>query len=578
MRTGRRGAIVAAVVAAAVCSQAGQLFARDLWLGERNVETVYGRIVDQSGKPIVARVELWYPELGLVTTEMGQALPRGEQYQRDLFHSAYSNEDGWYSMEAIEGDWLVRVTKGPEYEIKETRISVAKGENDGRRIDWTLAHLYDMGALGWYSGDMHHHSSQSDGRQNPRGILEAVIGNDLDFAALTDHNQVAGDEEWASYATYGGQAFLPIPGLEVSTTASSAQAKAGKGWGHMNAIGVSSLAGATDPSNTNIYSRYLMDNAKYVQRCIDETHEKGGLYLLTHSMWAMDWPDGTISTWGEIKNYDAIDVFIGWDLGPHMPTIMAADYADSIFGTAQYNLNTMATQVWFELLNAGNKVAAWASSDSHDVYSVQHTGSDAPVYWRNTSGNARVYVQAADLSWPIVKKALKAGNGFVTSGYYGPLLLVDSGGKAPGETLRPAADGTVTLHYRLLSNRPLKGYADGIRIIKNGKIDSTLPTKDGVMEMEGSVKVKVDAAKDSWIVVEAFGDWPSMAMTNAFYVDPAPFGTWEKTEWKFPAGSRTWNNPFDPTKNVPAVTVPDGPAASPIPLAKVKLGEYRKAY
>jgi hypothetical protein len=261
-----------------------------------------------------------------------------------------------------------------------------------------------------------------------------------------------------------------------------------------------------------------------------------------------------------------------------MPTIMAADYADGIFGTAQYNLNTMATQVWFEFLNAGNKVAAWASSDSHDVYSLQHTGSDAPVYWRNTSGNARVYVQADDLSWPSVKKALKAGNAFVTSGYYGPLLLVDCGGKGPGETLRPASDGTVTLHYRLLSNRPLKGYQDGIRVIKNGKIDSTLPTKDGVLEMEGSVKVKVDASKDSWIVLEAFGDWPSMAMTNAFYIDPPPYGTWERTEWIFPKGARTWNNPFDPVKNVPVVTVPDGPEVPAIPLAKVKLGEYRKNY
>jgi hypothetical protein len=136
--------------------------------------------------------------------------------------------------------------------------------------------------------------------------------------------------------------------------------------------------GATDQANKDIFARYLMDDSSFVQRCIDGTH-----------------------------------VFIGWDLGPHMPTIMAADYADSIFGTAQYNLHTMATQVWFELLNAGNKMAAWASSDSHDVFSLQHTSCDAPVYWRNTSG------------------------------YYGPLLLVDCGGKGPGETIRPAADGTV---------------------------------------------------------------------------------------------------------------------------------------
>jgi hypothetical protein len=61
----------------------------------------------------------------------------------------------------------------------------------------------------------------------------------------------------------------------------------------------------------------------------------------------MDWPDGTISTWSELQDYDAVSVFVGWDVGPHMPTILASEYGPSIFGTAQWNMNTMATQAWF---------------------------------------------------------------------------------------------------------------------------------------------------------------------------------------------------------------------------------------
>lgn len=567
-----KGKVVVAVSVAMVLL-ATMVSARDLWVGTRNVETIHGKITDKTGAPIHARVELWYAEMSIIEEEHGVELPPSEQYQRNLYHVSFSDADGWYHVNAPDGNWLLRVSKGPEWEIKETYVTVEGGELDGQRVDFSLKHLYKMEKKGWFSGDLHHHSIHSDGRQTPKQVHDAMIANDLDFAALTDHNQIAGNTIWEEY---NSEEFLAVPGLELTTSALPEVKAQGKGWGHMNAIGVDSLVGATYPDDPVLWKRYLYSSVEDQQTAIKETHEQGGLFMLSHSCWSMDWPDGTISTWGELQDYDAISVFVGWDVGPHMPTIMASEYGPGIFGTAQWNLNTMATQAWFEMLNQGNKVAGWASSDAHDVFSLQHTGNGAPVYWRNTSGNARTYVKSDELSWPQIRKSLKKGQAFVTAGYWGPLLLVKSKeGKGPGEVIRVNKNGKVPLNIKILSNRPLAGHSEGIRIIQGGKVIKTLPTFEGEMVMHIKTKVRIDNSKDTWLVVQVFGQWPSMAMTNAIYLDVAPYGKWGAKEWQFPEGAEKWFNPFP---NSPEITVEDGPSLPPYPLESINHGVYRKTY
>lgn len=118
------------------------------------------------------------------------------------------------------GKWLVRVTKGPEYEVKEAIITVnetadKRSESDGERMDWELSHLDDMESQGWYSGDLHAHSAHSDGKNSVSQVAYSMLASDVDFAALTDHNTVAGLEEWAELKS---DEFLPLPGLEINGT------------------------------------------------------------------------------------------------------------------------------------------------------------------------------------------------------------------------------------------------------------------------------------------------------------------------------------------------------------------------
>ena len=112
------------------------------------------------------------------------------------------------------------------------------------------------------------------------------------------------------------------------------------------------------------------------------------------------------------------------------------------------------------------------------------------------------------------------------------------------------------LDIEVLSNRPLVKYDNGIRIIMNGKVVKEIPTEAGPLTKKVKVTIPVDAPKDSWIIVDAWGEWPSYAVTNPFFIDVDRDGHWGAKEWTFPAGAEEWQNPWP---KAPAITVADGP-------------------
>ncbi len=520
-------------------------YARDFYNGEKNVQTVYGKIVDQNNNPLIARAELWYADLAPITEELGENISDKEQWTRNLHHATFSTESGWYRLEAPVGKWLVRVSKGPEYEVKEAVVTVnettdGRSESDGERMDWNLSHLYDMESQGWYSGDLHVHSSHSDGKNSVSQVAYSMQASDVDFAALTDHNTVAGLEEWAEFKS---DEFLPLPGLEITTRAlpNVVKNQISKGFGHQNVIGVSELIGAKDAKNDSIWLRYTFSSWIDVQAAIDEARTKGGLYMLNHPFWLGGWPNGTISTWGDIHDYDAIEVWNGWP-APFMPDTYANESEMA---------NTMAMQVWFEMLNAGNRVAGWGTSDTHDVYGL--AGNNQPARFRTVSGNARTYVHSEDLSMGSVMDSLKSGKAFVTSGW-GPILLVDSNSREPGDMIEVAENGSLPLHIQVLSNRPLGNFSDGIRIIQGGQVVKALQTVEGAMTMDINTTINLSTKNDTWVIVQAFNQEPSMAITNPIYLDLQPYGQWVSSQWAFPDGAKNWTATKDA---LPAQTVPD---------------------
>ena len=273
-------------------------------------------------------------------------------------------------------------------------------ELDGQRKDVALKRLYDLQAKGWFPGDAHHHSWHSDGRNTPHAVYISALASGLSWAALTDHNTVEGNPVWVECTN---DKFLAVPGFEV-TTGNKEEANAKhKGWGHQNVLGTNKLPGAKDAENPIIWDRYIYNTWEDVQNSIDETHADGALFMINHSMQPGNWFGGACSTWGQIKNYDAIEVWNAYDGNvPFTPWIQRLENPDKNV----WNQHTVTFQVWFEFLNAGNRLAGWASSDCHDATGLMQ-GGVAPTRHRGITGFATTYVKADGLSWPNIREGLK---------------------------------------------------------------------------------------------------------------------------------------------------------------------------
>ncbi len=272
-----------------------------------------------------ARAELWYVPSSK-DTPLDQIMRKTPGTQI-LYHCGFTTERGWYDLEATAGRWLVRICKGPEWEMSEFEVTVAAADAEGQRHDVALHQLYDLKSEGWYSGDLHHHSLYSDGWQRASEIYEAALAMDCDFVALSDHNTLSQTGEWLDFAS---DRFLPIPAFEVTTWQSPEQKLFQEGYGHQNAIGVGSLvhprpamqvapkAEAHEPAKPakSIWKQYHYESWEDVQQAIEETHRQGGLYVLNHPMGSDE--GGSITTWGKIHDYDGIEVFNGGGVAPFL--------------------------------------------------------------------------------------------------------------------------------------------------------------------------------------------------------------------------------------------------------------------
>ena len=146
------------------------------------------------------------------------------------------------------------------------------GDNDsGRSITQSFAVFLTAVAptpqvgprLSYYWGDLHAHTSHSDGKLKP--VDAFTMARDeakLDFFAVTDHLESLTDEEWADTLAqvdkfHQDGTFVVIPGCEWT-----------KGWGHANII------------NTRIY-RYPATFAEM----FPEARRQGAIVFFNHPAW-----------------------------------------------------------------------------------------------------------------------------------------------------------------------------------------------------------------------------------------------------------------------------------------------------
>ncbi len=128
----------------------------------------------------------------------------------------------------------------------------------------------------WFKGNLHTHTSRSDGRLTPAEVIEWHADHGYDFVAITDHDVVTNSHEDISDLP-----LLVIPGAEIS-------ARRGQVEFHLLGIGI-----ARTPSTSD------------AQTVIDAVNAAGGLCFIAHPYWH----DLSLSSLLSLNRYAGIEIF-----------------------------------------------------------------------------------------------------------------------------------------------------------------------------------------------------------------------------------------------------------------------------
>ena len=153
----------------------------------------------------------------------------------------------------------------------------------------------DINGNKWYKGNLHTHTTRSDGRSEPENTVALYKSNGYDFIALTDH--------WKISEHISGD-ILQICGCEYDTGRTVIE-----GIWHIVAIGID---GDIDLPRTD-----PKPSAQYI---IDKITANGGIAILAHPAWSMNTPS-------EIKKLHGLTATEIYNTVADMPRNLRGDSA-----------------------------------------------------------------------------------------------------------------------------------------------------------------------------------------------------------------------------------------------------------
>ncbi len=225
-----------------------------------------------------------------------------------------------------------------------------------------LEHPYhDLTGGRWLRGNLHAHTTRSDGEHEPQQLVDAYVERGYGFLALTDH-----DICWTptNLATLDPRGMVLLPGNEVTM-----------GGPHMCHVGA---------------DRRLEPDWRR-QNVIDQANEGPGFIVVNHPNWQQHFDHVPFSQLDLLKHYTGVEIFNG---------IMQHDEGSA------YALNK-----WDMLLSSGRRVWGFANDDTHGQRFVGFGWNTA--YVRDTSNADDV-----EAGRQAVLDALKAGRFYASTGVH----------------------------------------------------------------------------------------------------------------------------------------------------------------
>jgi hypothetical protein len=208
----------------------------------------------------------------------------------------------------------------------------------------------------WYRGNLHGHTTESDGSLTPADYAGFYRSHGYDFAAVTDHWRLT------DMGRYADRAFAWIPGAELD----GRDERRGT-LHHVLGLGLRDLP--------------PREAAATLQGTVDAIRSRGGLAFVAHPYWSAQTSADLLAADG----YAGIEVWnataeVRWGKG-------------------------LASVHWDEMLQSGRWVSALATDDAHHR---PEQGDDMGLGW--------VMVRAAERTTEAILRALAAGSFYASTG------------------------------------------------------------------------------------------------------------------------------------------------------------------
>lgn len=184
----------------------------------------------------------------------------------------------------------------------------------------------DLTGGDWLRGNLHAHTTRSDGKRSPQAVIDDYARRGYDFLMISDHDVYTSPED---YAKLDAKGLALIPGNEIT--------KNGEHLLHVNA-------------------NVLVDANPDRQIVLDDIARHGGFAVINHPNWSVNDPE---NAWAHVtqqnlvawRGYAGIEIYNGV-IGVHRGS--------------QYALDR-----WDRLLSTGRRAWGFAHDDSHAADQVE---------------------------------------------------------------------------------------------------------------------------------------------------------------------------------------------------------------
>lgn len=249
----------------------------------------------------------------------------------------------------------------------------------GRFAGWLLAAVMVVAGGGqalahdgepqWYKGNIHAHTTNSDGKLAPEEVALWYRENGYNFLSLTDHRKLTNIEDLRHVET---DSFILIPGSELDGNPGGKPA-------HTNGLFISEaipqLGGDT--------------MVEAFQRMVDAIRNVGGVAQLNHPNFHWAFGADTIK---EVRGARLLEIY-----NMHSAVNSSGDPA---------NGRPSVEEMWDDVLTSGKVIWGTATDDAHDYR--PGSGTEPGKGW--------LYVRATELTPEAIHRSLVAGDFYSSTG------------------------------------------------------------------------------------------------------------------------------------------------------------------